>query len=185
MPEKGYLERWGNARRTAWGNAEPAYNVNLTKTGSARIEKVDWRHSTMYFDAIAKIVSERTGCDVSAVKPESKFSELGIDSLDTVELLMSLEDEIGMEIELDQKGRDHRRSGPLSSRASRAENMIRSEICDAHRHRIPGVSGAAWPGSLTASWPPLFQTAAASASLPPATRRGTYVREQIRQWPAL
>ena len=37
------------------------------------------------------------------VKPESKFSELGIDSLDTVELLMSLEDEIGIEIELDQK----------------------------------------------------------------------------------
>ena len=57
----------------------------------------------MYFDAIAKIVSERTGCDVSAVKPESKFSGLGIDSLDTVELLMSLEDEIGIEIELDQK----------------------------------------------------------------------------------
>ena len=83
----------------------------------------------MYFDAIAKIVSERTGCDVSAVKPESKlrelafwlysrnitacdvsavkpeskFSELGIDSLDTVELLMNLEDEIGIEIELDQK----------------------------------------------------------------------------------
>ena len=57
----------------------------------------------MYFEAIAKIVAERTGCDVSAVKPESTFSELGIDSLDTVELLMSLEDEIGIEIELDQK----------------------------------------------------------------------------------
>lgn len=57
----------------------------------------------MYFDAIAKTVSERTGCDVSAVKPESTFAELGIDSLDTVELLMSLEDEIGIEIELDQK----------------------------------------------------------------------------------
>ena len=52
----------------------------------------------MYFDAIAKIVSERTGCDISAVKPESKFSELGIDSLDTVELLMNLEDEIGIVI---------------------------------------------------------------------------------------
>ena len=47
----------------------------------------------MYFDAIAKIVSERTGCDISDVKPESKFSELGIDSLDTVELLMNLEDQ--------------------------------------------------------------------------------------------
>ena len=57
----------------------------------------------MYFDAIPKIVSERTGCDVSAVKPESKFTELGIDSIDTVELLMSLEDEIGVEIELDRK----------------------------------------------------------------------------------
>ena len=57
----------------------------------------------MYFDAIAKVISDRTGCDVSAVKPESTFTELGIDSLDTVELLMSLEDEIGVEIELDQK----------------------------------------------------------------------------------
>ncbi|MDE6530679.1 MAG: acyl carrier protein [Lachnospiraceae bacterium] len=57
----------------------------------------------MYFDKIAKIIAERTGCDVSSVKPESKFVDLGIDSLDTVELLMSLEDEIGMEIELDQK----------------------------------------------------------------------------------
>lgn len=57
----------------------------------------------MYFDTIAKIVAERTGCDVATVKPESKFSDLGIDSLDTVELLMELEDEIGIEIELDQK----------------------------------------------------------------------------------
>ncbi len=57
----------------------------------------------MYFDAIAKIVAERTGCDVATVKPESKFSDLGIDSLDTVELLMELEDEIGIEIELDEK----------------------------------------------------------------------------------
>lgn len=56
----------------------------------------------MYFDAIAKVVSDRTGCDVSAVKPESTFAELGIDSLDTVELLMSLEDELDIEIELDQ-----------------------------------------------------------------------------------
>lgn len=39
---------------------------------------------------------------VSSIKPESKLSELGIDSLDTVELLMSLEEEIGIEIELDQ-----------------------------------------------------------------------------------
>ena len=57
----------------------------------------------MYFDAIAKIVADRTGCDPSTIKPESTFAELGIDSLDTVELLMNLEDEIGIEIELDRK----------------------------------------------------------------------------------
>ena len=57
----------------------------------------------MYFDAIAKIVAERTGCDVADIRPDSKFYELGIDSLDTVELLMNLEDEIGIEIELDHK----------------------------------------------------------------------------------
>lgn len=56
----------------------------------------------MYYNAIVKVISERTGCDVSVVKPESTFTELGIDSLDTVELLMSLEDVLGLEIELDQ-----------------------------------------------------------------------------------
>lgn len=57
----------------------------------------------MYFEIIADVIAERTGCDVSVVKPESTFAELGIDSLDTVEMLMSLEDKIGVEIELDQK----------------------------------------------------------------------------------
>lgn len=46
---------------------------------------------------------ERNVCAVSTVKPESKFSELGIDSFYTVELLMKLEDEIGIDIKLDQK----------------------------------------------------------------------------------
>ena len=57
----------------------------------------------MYYDMIAKIIVERTGCDISAVKPESKFSELGIDSLDMVELATELEDQTGIEIDLDQK----------------------------------------------------------------------------------
>ena len=57
----------------------------------------------MYFNSIDNVIAERTDCDVTTIKPESTFTELGIDSLDTVELLMSLEDEIGVEIELDQK----------------------------------------------------------------------------------
>ena len=42
-------------------------------------------------------------CALPIFQPESKFTDLGIDSLDTVELLMALEDEIGVEINLDQK----------------------------------------------------------------------------------
>lgn len=57
----------------------------------------------MYFEKIAKIIAERTGCDMASITPDSKFTDLGIDSLDTVELLMNLEDETGLEIELDQK----------------------------------------------------------------------------------
>lgn len=57
----------------------------------------------MLFETIAKLIAERTECDLSAVKPESTFAELGIDSLDTVDLLMNLEDEIGQEIQLDEK----------------------------------------------------------------------------------
>ncbi len=57
----------------------------------------------MNFNVIAKVISERTGREVSSIKPESTFTELGIDSLDTVELLMNLEDELGIEIDLNQK----------------------------------------------------------------------------------
>lgn len=57
----------------------------------------------MVFDAIAKLIAEHNDCDVAEVTMESSFKDLGIDSLDTVELLMNLEDEIGVEVELDQK----------------------------------------------------------------------------------
>lgn len=57
----------------------------------------------MVFEAIAKLIAERNDCDVSEVTRESTFQDLGIDSLDTVEMLMKLEDEIGVEVELDQK----------------------------------------------------------------------------------
>ena len=91
-------------KERSWCDLGTALEYNeCRQTAKNCLKFLFWRHSIMYFDAIAKIVSERTGCDVSAVKPESKFSELGIDSLDTVELLMNLEDEIGIEIELDQK----------------------------------------------------------------------------------
>ena len=57
----------------------------------------------MVFEAVAELIAERTDCAVEDVKMESTFKDLSIDSLDTVEMLMNLEDKLGVEIELDQK----------------------------------------------------------------------------------
>ncbi len=57
----------------------------------------------MVFEAIAELIAEHNDCDVSEVTLESTFKDLGIDSLDTVEMLINLEDKIGVEIELDEK----------------------------------------------------------------------------------
>ena len=55
------------------------------------------------FDAIRETVAERTDAALDDIKMESTFRELGIDSLDTVELLMNLEDKLGVTIEVDKK----------------------------------------------------------------------------------
>lgn len=48
---------------------------------------------------VKKIVSEQLGTDADNVKNESSFiDDLGADSLDTVELVMALEEEFGTEI---------------------------------------------------------------------------------------
>ena len=48
---------------------------------------------------VKKIVSEQLGTDIATVKNESSFiDDLGADSLDTVELVMALEEEFDTEI---------------------------------------------------------------------------------------
>ncbi|MEL6397498.1 MAG: acyl carrier protein [Cyanobacteria bacterium P01_A01_bin.70] len=51
------------------------------------------------FDKVQKIVAEQLGVDEGEVKPEASFAnDLGADSLDTVELVMALEEEFDIEI---------------------------------------------------------------------------------------
>ncbi|XHX77473.1 MAG: acyl carrier protein [Stenomitos frigidus ULC029] len=54
---------------------------------------------TEIFEKVQKIVAEQLGVEVSEVKPEASFAnDLGADSLDTVELVMALEEEFDIEI---------------------------------------------------------------------------------------
>ena len=57
----------------------------------------------MVFEKVAKVLAEHLGIDESEIRMESTFEQLGVDSLDTVELVMELEEELGVELELEQK----------------------------------------------------------------------------------
>ena len=50
-------------------------------------------------DRVKKIIVEQLGVEEETVTPEASFvDDLGADSLDTVELVMALEEEFGIEI---------------------------------------------------------------------------------------
>lgn len=54
------------------------------------------------YDTIAKLLAEQKDMDVNAIKPEMTFSDLELDSLDVAELVMNLEDELGVAVEIDE-----------------------------------------------------------------------------------
>lgn len=55
----------------------------------------------MIFEKLAAIIAEHVGCPAEEIKMETTFEALGIDSLDTVEMVMKLEEETGIEVELE------------------------------------------------------------------------------------
>ena len=52
------------------------------------------------FETIAKLIAETKDMDVSEIKAEMTFADLGLDSLDVAELVMNMEDEMGVTIEI-------------------------------------------------------------------------------------
>lgn len=54
------------------------------------------------FEKIVEIIVDAKGIDAASVKPESTFKDLCVDSLDIAEMAMTLEDEFGITIELEE-----------------------------------------------------------------------------------
>ncbi|MCD7860441.1 MAG: phosphopantetheine-binding protein [Oscillospiraceae bacterium] len=57
----------------------------------------------MVFQTIVKVIAERYDLDTAKITLETSLHDLGIDSLDTVEMLMELGDRLGVELELEEK----------------------------------------------------------------------------------
>ncbi len=50
------------------------------------------------FKKVAEILSGHKGIDEALIKEDSTFASLGLDSLDTVELIMQFEEEFGVSL---------------------------------------------------------------------------------------
>ena len=55
------------------------------------------------FEKIASYLSRQMDVPVESITEETTFESLGIDSLDTVEMLMDLEEELNVDLELEEK----------------------------------------------------------------------------------
>ena len=57
----------------------------------------------MIMEKLIELLAEHLDEAPENITADSTFEKLGVDSLDTVELLMELEEHLGIEIELDEK----------------------------------------------------------------------------------
>ena len=92
--------------RTA-AKARAGFSVNAAASGDT-------------LDKVRGIISEQLGTDLDAVAADSKFVDLGADSLDTVEIMMALEEQF--EITLDEEGAE--KIGTVQE----AADMIQTQI---------------------------------------------------------
>jgi len=56
----------------------------------------------MVLEKAKEMLAEKLGCSPDEITAETKFEDLGLDSLDMAEMLMNLEDEFGVTIEIDE-----------------------------------------------------------------------------------
>ncbi|MFA7636566.1 MAG: acyl carrier protein [Monoglobales bacterium] len=59
----------------------------------------------MTIEKIKNVLADHVDMDLSEITSETTFQDMGIDSLETVEIMMELEDEFGVEIAVGEIGK--------------------------------------------------------------------------------
>ena len=57
----------------------------------------------MTLEKVIKILAEYKECDAAGIAAGTTFADLELDSLDTVDLMMAMEDEFGVELEMTEE----------------------------------------------------------------------------------
>ena len=60
---------------------------------------------TMTLEKVTELLADHLDIDVSEISEDTTFEDLGVDSLDTVEILMEMEDEFGLELKPGEVGK--------------------------------------------------------------------------------
>lgn len=71
------------------------------------------------------IIAEQLGTDLDKVNPDSKFVDLGADSLDTVEIMMALEEKF--DLQLDEEGAEKISTVQVRPRRPLTTRQLRSD----------------------------------------------------------
>ena len=59
----------------------------------------------MTIDRVKRVLAEHLEIDENEITESTTLDDMGVDSLDAVEIIMELEDEFGIEIEAEEAGR--------------------------------------------------------------------------------
>ena len=66
-------------------------------------DEIDETEEFDMFEKIANYLADQLDMAADEITADTTFESLGVDSLDTVEMVMDLEDELGVELELEEK----------------------------------------------------------------------------------
>ena len=55
----------------------------------------------MALDKIKEMLADKLGISADEISADSKFADLGLDSLDIAEMMMNIEEEFGVKVEVD------------------------------------------------------------------------------------
>lgn len=104
------------------------------------------------FERVCDVIRETAGLDDVEMKPESTLEEIGLDSLGTVEILVAVEDEFGIQLDTEENPKTVGEFADTVEAALRSRDaQDLSAICSASKSPC---SRAVWLGLPTPRWRP-------------------------------